>query len=37
VKGGELHGIIAKLEEELLWIGRSCGGLPTVSREVTGE
>jgi hypothetical protein len=37
VKGGELHGIMAKLWEGLLWIGRSCGGLPTVSREVAGE
>jgi hypothetical protein len=37
VKGGELHGIMAKLEEGLSWIGRSCGGLPTVSREVAGE
>jgi hypothetical protein len=37
VKGGDLHRIMAKLEEGLLWIGRSCGGLPTVSREVAGE
>jgi hypothetical protein len=37
VKGGELHGIMAKLEEGLSWIGRSCGGLPTVSRKVAGE
>jgi hypothetical protein len=36
-KGGELHGIMAKLEEGLSWIGRSCGGLPTGSREVIGE
>jgi hypothetical protein len=28
---------MAKLEEGLLWIGRGCGGLPTVSREVAGE
>jgi hypothetical protein len=28
---------MAKLEEGLSWIGRSCGGLPTVSREVAGE
>jgi hypothetical protein len=34
---GELHGIMAKLEEGLSWIGRSWGGLPTVSREVAGE
>jgi hypothetical protein len=34
---GELHGITAKLEEGLSWIGRSWGGLPTVSREVAGE
>jgi hypothetical protein len=37
VKGGELHGIMAKLEEGLSWIGRGCGGLPTVNREVAGE
>jgi hypothetical protein len=37
VKGGELHGIMAKLEEGLSWIGRSCGDLPTVSREIAGE
>jgi hypothetical protein len=37
VKGDELHGITAKLEEGLSWIGKSCGGLPMVSREVTGE
>jgi hypothetical protein len=37
VKGVELHEIMAKLEEGLSWIGRSCGGLPTVSRKVTGE
>jgi hypothetical protein len=37
VKGGELHGIMAKLEKGLSWIGRRCGGLPTVSREVAGE
>jgi hypothetical protein len=29
---GELHGIMAKLWEGLSWIGRGCGGLPTVSR-----
>jgi hypothetical protein len=34
---GELHGITAKLEDRLSWIGRSWGGLPTVSREVAGE
>jgi hypothetical protein len=34
---GELHEITAKLEEGLSWIGRSWGGLPTVSREVAGE
>jgi hypothetical protein len=28
---------MAKLEEGLSWIGRSCGGLPPVSREVAGE
>jgi hypothetical protein len=37
VKGGELHSVEVKLWEGLSWIGRSCGGLPTVSREVTGE
>jgi hypothetical protein len=37
VKGGELHGIMAKLEDGLSWIGRSCGGLPMVDREVAGE
>jgi hypothetical protein len=37
VRGCELHGIMAKLEEGLSWIGRGCGGLPTVSREVAGE
>jgi hypothetical protein len=37
VKGGELHGIMAKLEEGLSWIGRSCGGLSTVSGEIAGE
>jgi hypothetical protein len=37
VKGGELHRIMAKLEEGLSWIGRGCGGLPTVNREVAGE
>jgi hypothetical protein len=37
VKGGELHGIMAKQEEGLSWIGRSCGDLPTVSREIDGE
>jgi hypothetical protein len=37
VKGGELHRIMAKLEEGLSWIGRGCGGLPTVDREVAGE
>jgi hypothetical protein len=34
---GELHGITMRLEEGLSWIGRSWGGLPTVSREVAGE
>jgi hypothetical protein len=29
---GDLHGIMAKLWEGLLWIGRGWGGLPTVSR-----
>jgi hypothetical protein len=28
---------MAKLEEGLSWIGRSCVGLPTVSTEVAGE
>jgi hypothetical protein len=28
---------MAKLEERLSWIRRSCGGLSTVSREVAGE
>jgi hypothetical protein len=28
---------MAKLEEGLSWIGRSCGGLPTVSKKVAGE
>jgi hypothetical protein len=37
VKGDELHGITAKLEEALSWIGKSCGGLPMVSREVAAE
>jgi hypothetical protein len=37
VKGGELHGIMAKLEEGLSWIGRSSGGLSTVSEEIAGE
>jgi hypothetical protein len=37
VKGGELHGIMAKLEEGLSWIGRSCGGLSMVSGEIAGE
>jgi hypothetical protein len=37
VKGDELHGIMEKLEEGLSWIGRSCGGLPTVSRGLVGE
>jgi hypothetical protein len=37
VEGGELHRIMAKLEEGLSWIGRSYGGLPTVSRQVAGE
>jgi hypothetical protein len=37
VKGGELHGIMAKLEEGLSWIRRNCGGLSTVSGEIAGE
>jgi hypothetical protein len=37
VKGGVLHGIMAKLEEALLWIERSCDGLSTVSGEIAGE
>jgi hypothetical protein len=37
VKGGDFHRIMAKLEEGLSWIGRSCGDLPTVSREIAGE
>jgi hypothetical protein len=42
LKGGdggasELHGIMAKLGEGLSWIGRGCGGLPTVDREFAGE
>jgi hypothetical protein len=37
VKGGELHEIMAKLEEGLSWIGRSCDGLSTVSGEIAGE
>jgi hypothetical protein len=37
VKGGEFHGIMVKLEEGLSWIGRSCGDLPTVSKEIVGE
>jgi hypothetical protein len=37
VKGGELHGIMVKLEEGLSWIGRSCDGLSTVSGEIAGE
>jgi hypothetical protein len=37
VKGGELHRVEVKLWEGLSWIGRSCGGLPMVSREVAGE
>jgi hypothetical protein len=41
-KGGdggasELHEIMAKLGEGLSWIGRGCGGLPTVDREFAGE
>jgi hypothetical protein len=37
VKGGELHRVDVKLWEGLSGIRRSCGGLPTVSREVVGE
>jgi hypothetical protein len=37
VKGGELHRGEVKLWEGLLWIGRGCGGLLAVSREVAGE
>jgi hypothetical protein len=32
VKGGELYRVEVKLWEGLSWIGRGCGGLPTVSR-----
>jgi hypothetical protein len=34
---GELHEITAKLWEGLSWIGRGCGGLPTVDRRSAGE
>jgi hypothetical protein len=37
MKGGELHGIMAKLEEGLSWIGRSGDGLSMVSGEIAGE
>jgi hypothetical protein len=37
VKGDELHRVEVKLWEGLSCIGRGCGGLPTVDREVAGE
>jgi hypothetical protein len=37
VKGSELHRVEVKLWEGLSWIRRSCGGLPTVDREVARE
>jgi hypothetical protein len=37
VKGDELHRVEVKLWEGLSWIGRGCGGLPMVDREVAGE
>jgi hypothetical protein len=37
VKGGELDRVKVKLWEGLSWIGRGCGGLPTVDRGFAGE
>jgi hypothetical protein len=37
VKDGELRRVEVKLWEGLSWIGRGCGGLPTVDRELAGE
>jgi hypothetical protein len=37
VKEGELHRVEMKIREGLSWVGRSCGGLPTVDRELVGE
>jgi hypothetical protein len=37
VKDGEHRRVERKLREWLSWIGKGCGGLPTVDRKFAGE
>jgi hypothetical protein len=37
VKNGEFRRVEVKLREGLSWVGRGCGGLPTVDRGLVGE
>jgi hypothetical protein len=37
MKGRELRRVEVKLWEGLSWIGKGCGGLPTVDRKLAGE